>query len=178
MTLVGRVFETRPFLFEALNWGCGKAVLSLCKSGCFLRPSPLPPTIDGSNILSKQHLLSPPQQRTNPNNEQGPTERFQPVALAGLVNDNGISTGGDMAKQLQKSEKSQRELRNTGALIAELDENLNGNPTHEQVELRAYELYVQGGCVDGNDMQNWLQAESELREMAPKPVSVTKAAAA
>ena len=33
----------------------------------------------------------------------------------------------------------------------------------EQIERRAYELYLESGCVDGRDVKNWLTAEEELR---------------
>jgi hypothetical protein len=32
----------------------------------------------------------------------------------------------------------------------------------EQVRSRAYELYEQQGRADGHDLQDWLQAESEI----------------
>ena len=32
----------------------------------------------------------------------------------------------------------------------------------EQVRSRAYELYEQRGRADGHDLQDWLQAESEI----------------
>lgn len=84
-----------------------------------------------------------------------------------------------MAKQTEKSAgKPQTESRNANELILELEEHSSRKPRHEQIELRAYELYVLGGCVDGNDVQNWLQAESELLEAAQEPAAVTKAAAA
>jgi len=39
-----------------------------------------------------------------------------------------------------------------------------GEPvSREQIELRAYELYLASGCVDGRDLENWLAAEEELR---------------
>ena len=34
----------------------------------------------------------------------------------------------------------------------------------EQIERRAYELYLESGCVDGRDVENWLTAEEELRK--------------
>jgi hypothetical protein len=37
------------------------------------------------------------------------------------------------------------------------------SPTLEQIELRAYELYLERGGSDGNDTDDWLQAERELR---------------
>ncbi len=38
------------------------------------------------------------------------------------------------------------------------------HPTHEEVELRAYQIYVERGGAQGNDLEDWLQAESELIE--------------
>ena len=37
------------------------------------------------------------------------------------------------------------------------------SPTIEQIQLRAYELYLERGGSDGNDTDDWLQAERELR---------------
>jgi DUF2934 family protein len=35
-------------------------------------------------------------------------------------------------------------------------------PTHEQIAARAYEIWLQSGCVSGRDVENWAQAEREL----------------
>ena len=35
-------------------------------------------------------------------------------------------------------------------------------PISEQIELRAYELYLKRGCEDGSDLEDWLAAEREL----------------
>lgn len=37
-----------------------------------------------------------------------------------------------------------------------------GHPTHEEIELRAYQIYVERGGAPGNDLEDWLQAEFEL----------------
>ncbi len=34
----------------------------------------------------------------------------------------------------------------------------------EQIEKRAYELWLIGGCRHGNDLGDWLQAEREVSE--------------
>ena len=39
-------------------------------------------------------------------------------------------------------------------------------PTHEQIEARAYELYVERGSVDGDEVSHWLEAEAELTQQA------------
>ncbi|GMV71126.1 MAG: DUF2934 domain-containing protein [Leptolyngbya sp. PLA2] len=36
-------------------------------------------------------------------------------------------------------------------------------PTTEQVRRRAYELWIARGCRDGHDLDDWLDAERELR---------------
>jgi hypothetical protein len=37
-------------------------------------------------------------------------------------------------------------------------------PTQEEIELRAYELYLKRGGDNGNELDDWLAAEKELRE--------------
>lgn len=36
-------------------------------------------------------------------------------------------------------------------------------PTRAEIEARAYYRYVERGCVDGCDVEDWLTAEDELR---------------
>ena len=36
------------------------------------------------------------------------------------------------------------------------------SPSIEQIQERAYEIYLERGGADGNDMEDWLQAEREL----------------
>ena len=43
----------------------------------------------------------------------------------------------------------------------------------EKIRLRAYELYEQRGRIDGFALDDWLQAEAEIRG-APKPGSKSK----
>jgi hypothetical protein len=52
-------------------------------------------------------------------------------------------------------------------------------PTREQIEVRAYEIYLERGAQGGQDLTDWFAAEGELKElleMAPEP-KVSKAAA-
>jgi len=37
-------------------------------------------------------------------------------------------------------------------------------PTQEQIALRAHQLWVEGGCVHGHDVENWTEAERQLSE--------------
>ncbi len=36
-------------------------------------------------------------------------------------------------------------------------------PTPEEIQTRAFEIYVSEGCKAGSDLENWLRAEKELR---------------
>ena len=38
----------------------------------------------------------------------------------------------------------------------------NSKPTQEEISARAYQIFVEKGCQEGRDLENWLQAEAEL----------------
>jgi hypothetical protein len=38
-------------------------------------------------------------------------------------------------------------------------------PTHEQITLRAYQIYLEHGFHPGNELADWLAAEKELTEL-------------
>ena len=44
-------------------------------------------------------------------------------------------------------------------------------PTHEEVALRAYEIYLERGGAPGDALQDWTRAERELLEKNSKPRS-------
>jgi hypothetical protein len=50
-------------------------------------------------------------------------------------------------------------------------------PTREEVELRAYDLYVERGGEDGHDVEDWLEAERQLLEAEEAPRKQRSAAA-
>ena len=56
-----------------------------------------------------------------------------------------------MARTLQVASRATRKPSITKAI-----------PTLEQIQLRAYEIYVQRCGAPGNQMDDWLQAEREL----------------
>jgi hypothetical protein len=37
-------------------------------------------------------------------------------------------------------------------------------PTQEEIQTRAFEIYVSEGCKEGNDLEYWVRAEQELRK--------------
>ena len=51
-----------------------------------------------------------------------------------------------------------------------------GHPTREEIELRAHQIYVERGA-QGQDVEDWLQAERELAEKHGKTGLKANAAA-
>ena len=43
----------------------------------------------------------------------------------------------------------------------------------EQIRRRAYELYEERGRYDGHDVEDWLQAESEMTKQKAKTVAAS-----
>ena len=39
-------------------------------------------------------------------------------------------------------------------------------PTHEEISVRAYEIFEERGSIPGDDVSNWLEAEAELLRAA------------
>jgi Protein of unknown function (DUF2934) len=70
-----------------------------------------------------------------------------------------------MSKPIEKSS-----LLGTESLTAK------ARATHEEIELRAYRIYIERGGADGHDVDDWLQAEYELSEKYAKTGRTRKAA--
>ena len=51
------------------------------------------------------------------------------------------------------------------------------SPPREEIELRAYQIYVERGGAHGQDVKDWLQAERELVAKYGKPLQKARAAA-
>ena len=46
-----------------------------------------------------------------------------------------------------------------------MDNELNQTfPSHDDIAARAYERFIERGCVDGHDREDWLAAEQDLLE--------------
>ena len=69
------------------------------------------------------------------------------------------------SKQTEKSSLAGSESRTAKA-----------RPTDEEIELYAYQIYVERGGADGHDVDDWLQAEHELFEKYANTSRMTKAA--
>ena len=57
-------------------------------------------------------------------------------------------------------------------------ETVPSAPIREEIELRAYQIYLERDGAHGQDVEDWIQAERELVEKYGKPVQKAKAAAA
>jgi len=66
---------------------------------------------------------------------------------------------------MAKSAKRKRDDAVTTALdrSAKSLPNRSARVTHSDVARRAYDLYLARGCAHGHDVDDWLQAERELR---------------
>jgi Protein of unknown function (DUF2934) len=40
--------------------------------------------------------------------------------------------------------------------------SMKTQPTHEQIALRAYQVYLERGATPGNELEDWTRAEREL----------------
>ena len=52
--------------------------------------------------------------------------------------------------------------------MAKTMETPTQKPTHEEIARRAYALFEKSGRVAGRDMQNWLEAEAQLKAAQPQ----------
>ncbi len=52
------------------------------------------------------------------------------------------------------------------------------HPTREEIELRAYQIFIERGGADGHDVADWLQAEHELCEKYANIGRIAKGAGA
>lgn len=73
-----------------------------------------------------------------------------------------ISKGRSRQKQVAEPSEAPTEVVSNG--LAENSRILkNGeSPSFEQIQRRAYELFVARGASDGGDLADWLTAEQEL----------------
>jgi hypothetical protein len=64
-----------------------------------------------------------------------------------------------MSKNRKRSEATASSGRSNGG------EPSNGNGEHaERIAARAYEIYLERGGADGNDIDDWLKAERQVRD--------------
>ncbi len=57
------------------------------------------------------------------------------------------------------------------------DSGIEWLPLEEQIQRRAYELYVERGSESGSDLDDWLQAEEEVRKVHEQSVGSKRSVA-
>jgi hypothetical protein len=83
-----------------------------------------------------------------------------------------------MAQKRTKADRLERQIEQLGkrvdrqpdeierepsTLAPQLDEPTVLIPSEQQIQQRAYELYEQRGRTDGHELDDWLQAEREIK---------------
>jgi len=61
-----------------------------------------------------------------------------------------------------KGEKTSAPKAVKAAKATSAEAAVKAAPSHEEIAIRSYELYLQRGASDGFHEQDWLQAEAEL----------------
>ena len=99
-------------------------------------------------------------------------------ALYNLALASGLCQAMAMAKKRTKADIAERQTEQLGkrvdrhpdeiekkpsTLAPKSDEPTVLIPIEQQIQQRAYELYEQRGRTDGYDLDDWLQAESEIK---------------
>jgi DUF2934 family protein len=67
-----------------------------------------------------------------------------------------------------KSDRVRKPLPATKIAEPEVDTEVD---MYEEISSRAYEIYVESGRKDGHDVENWLQAEMEVRARKTRPAA-------
>jgi hypothetical protein len=61
------------------------------------------------------------------------------------------------------AKRTVRSVKDNGAPAPEHIATSNGQPSEEEVRVRAYHRYLERGATHGNDLDDWVEAEKELR---------------
>ncbi len=64
---------------------------------------------------------------------------------------------------MAKSTKKKKDQKTVLHIFDTKREQTSSQATHLDIERRAYEIYLVRGGVDGHAVDDWLQAEKELR---------------
>jgi hypothetical protein len=60
-----------------------------------------------------------------------------------------------LAEDMSRIDKDSAESKKTRV-------EFSNSPSPQEIRQRAYELHVEGGCVHGRDLDDWLRAEQDL----------------
>jgi hypothetical protein len=69
-----------------------------------------------------------------------------------------------MAKRAVRTTAKRVDVVNSGVISeTEVMAQPNGRPSEDEVRVRAYQRYLERGGTHGNDLEDWVEAEKELK---------------
>ena len=68
-----------------------------------------------------------------------------------------------MLSRATRNKNSEHQATSTQAAS---ESPVSNSPSYEEISQRAYEIYIERGKQPGNDLDDWLQAELELGQVA------------
>lgn len=89
---------------------------------------------------------------------------FDPAAAGAFAASFGRDAAFDQLLRLAASYASSPSVSGPGGSHV----RARKSPLMEDIELRAYQLYLQRGAIDGHDLEDWLQAERQVLEELKK----------
>jgi hypothetical protein len=85
---------------------------------------------------------------------------------ANQVATNSSTQGKELGTTVKAKRKESLEVQPNPIQPHAGDTSANHAPSHEEISLRAYEIYLEHGSHPGNGLDDWLQAERELQKVA------------
>jgi hypothetical protein len=79
----------------------------------------------------------------------------------GVTNDAPMTTTADVA---ESPSRQAAEADDRGPQVLSAPDESPGQLTYDDIAARAYDLWVRRGHAPGGDFEDWIRAESELRE--------------
>jgi hypothetical protein len=83
----------------------------------------------------------------------------------------------EIGSSRQKEEKNMTKPTKEASPAVSDSKAAEARPGREEIEVRAFQIYVERGGTPGQDVEDWLQAERELLEKHGKTTGKTKSAA-
>ena len=94
--------------------------------------------------------------------EQNQTLETSAVVPSGVYPIEGLTMAFNIDVAFKPNQRGDVYMAKTLSLLEQ-------NPSHEQIARRAYEIFEESGRVQGQDVQNWLEAERQLKTAAKMP---------
>ena len=91
---------------------------------------------------------------------------FDPAAADAFAGSFARDSAFDQLLRLAASYSSRHSVSQQGGSRS----SARKNPLIEDIERRAYELYVEHGNQSGSELDDWLQAEEEVLQTQERPV--------